>query len=235
MAPWAGRVEGARLEWERKVHALSANLGPHSIHGVVFDEEWSIGDATDDRVTVSCEFDQSRWPLGGGVRQTFAMRPGMVEITGAVKAGARSMPAALGWHPWFRRPPTADMRVRIDAARVLQTTPELIPTGRTEPVEGTTDLRAGPLLGNRRLDHVYVGARSPASIDWPDLSMQLEFHAPVATLVVYTPESGVCVEPQTAWPNPFALSASGVRGTGLVALAPGETLLAGALMRWRAR
>jgi len=91
-------------------------------------------------------------------------------------------------------------------------------------VTAREDLRSGPALGDRRLDHVYVHASGPAVVRWPDLELRIEFDRDLDTVVVHTPASGVCVEPQTMWPNAPLLAAGGVAGTGLRTLAPGEWL-----------
>jgi aldose 1-epimerase len=235
MAPWPGRVADARFEWAGQSYPLKANLTPHAIHGVVFDAQWSVDEAGADHATLSCDLDRARWPLGGRVQQAFRLRPGALEIEGVVRAGPAGMPAALGWHPWFRRPAEGAMSLQIDASEVLQTAADLIPTGRTVPVDATTDLRSQPALGARRLDHVYVDARSRAVLAWPDLVMEVAFEPPLATIVVHTPRAGVCVEPQTAWPNAFALASAGNDSTGLLCLEPDGALRARATLRWKIR
>ncbi len=118
------------------------------------------------------------------------------------------MPAALGWHPWFLRR-GGDPHVQVDAATTLATR-AMIPTGVRDAVHGRTELREGPALGRRRLDHVFVDAPSPARHRWPDLELRIEFEPPLSTVVVHTPPQAICVEPQTAWPN--ALNGHAVAG-----------------------
>ncbi|MGH2694086.1 MAG: hypothetical protein ACRDJJ_04645, partial [Actinomycetota bacterium] len=100
------------------------------------------------------------------------------------------------------------------------------------PVTGDTDLRQGPALRDRRLDHIYAPARSPAIVAWPDLELRLDFDPPIETVVVYTPPHAACVEPQTAWPNAPTLHESGIDGTGLTTVAPGGTLEATTTWTW---
>lgn len=54
------------------------------------------------------------------------------------------MPVAVGWHPWFRRSEDADMRVAVDAAHVLVTGDDLIPTGEVISVRATQICAPGP-------------------------------------------------------------------------------------------
>jgi len=75
--------------------------------------------------------------------------------------------------------------------------------------------------------------RSPALVEWPGLRLEIEFDDLLSSVVVHTRAGSFCVEPQTAWPNPVALEAAGVTGTGLVTLAAGERLAASMAWRWR--
>lgn len=124
------------------------------------------------------------------------------------------------------------MRLSVRADEVLETV-DLIPTGRRLPVGGPADLRTGPFIGDRRLDHVYVDPASPAVVRWPDLELLVEFAPPLRTLVVHSRPGAVCVEPQTAWPNAPALVSAGVSGTGLAILGAGERLRSTMTLRWR--
>ena len=82
--------------------------------------------------------------------------------------------------------------------------------------------------------YVYVGVKAPALVRWPDLELRLEFDESLNTVVVHTPAEGICVEPQTMWPNAPVLAARGVTGTGLRTLASGETLRVSERWSWRA-
>jgi galactose mutarotase-like enzyme len=140
------------------------------------------------------------------------------------------MPAALGWHPWFRR--DGDVGLLVDADAVLATR-GMLPTGKIEAVSGRTDLRRGPRLGRRRLDHAYVDARSPARVRWDGLELEMAFEPSPATVVVHTPPGAFCVEPQTAWPNALAMPAADRARNGLRLLRPGKVLRAAMTATWR--
>ena len=75
----------------------------------------------------------------------------------------------------------------------------------------------------------------PAVVRWPDLELRIDYDPTLNTVVVHTPISGVCVEPQTMWPNAPLLASRGVSGTGLRTLAPGERLHASHTWTWRPR
>jgi aldose 1-epimerase len=154
-----------------------------------------------------------------------------LEVGGYTRAG----PAGLGWHPWFARPRTGDLELMVDAREILVLDGDKVPTGAVREVTALEDLRSGPTLEDRRLDHVYVNAASPAILRWPDLELRIEYDPTLHTVVVHTPEAGVCVEPQTMWPNAPLLADRGVPGTGLRTLAPGEILRARHRWTWLPR
>jgi galactose mutarotase-like enzyme len=202
MIPWAGRVANARISQPNVM--LQPNHGRHAIHGVTYDMAWTIDRRASNAVELLCPLPTSRWPLGGVAAQRITLGRGRLELEIQVQAHDRTMPVAVGWHPWFRRPDKGDMAVYVDSARVLEMTKDLIPTGAVRGVARKVDLRNAPQLGRRRLDHAYIDVAQPARVSWPDLELTIELPHRASTVVVHTPERGVCVEPQTAWPNPFA-------------------------------
>jgi len=232
MAPWVGRLADATLAWDGASHRLPPDHGRHAIHGLVLGRPWVLIAADDSACDLEIALGPAGWPFGGHLRQSVRLTDGALRIEARLRADETAMPAALGWHPWFRRPTGGDMAVAVDAAEVLELGPDLVPTGRRIAVDPTSDLRSSPLLGDRRLDTVYVDARGPARVTWPDLDLSIQFGRPLATVVVYSPPGAVCVEPQTSWPNAVALAAAGVAGTGLVSLAPGGVLRASMTWRW---
>jgi aldose 1-epimerase len=233
MAPWAGRIEGARVPFRGRMHRVRENLPPHAIHGVAFDKPWDVLGATEDSCELTLAFPRGEWPFGGRVTQRIALSPGRLDLTAEVRATEEPMPLSLGWHPWFARPADGDLSVAVEAGEVLVTNDQLIPTGQTRPVSGDADLREGPELGDRRLDHVYVSPVGPAVVTWPDLELAIEVTRPITTIVVYTPPGAACVEPQTAWPNAPALDDRGVTSTGLLELQPGDLVTAATSFTWR--
>lgn len=154
--------------------------------------ERTVDHATDHRIALHCDLPRRRWPLGGRAEQVIELHPGQLRLTLRVRAAHEAMPVALGWHPWFARAADGDMQVRVDSDFVLATTDDLIPTGDLAPVRGDVDLRSGPRLGDRRLDHCYVGVRGHVDVGWPDLMLRIDLPAGSDTVVVHSP-SEVCV------------------------------------------
>ena len=235
MVPWAGRLANGRIPTPQGEVRIEPNLGPSAIHGLGFDASWLIVDQSETAVTMACELRGRGWPFGGEAHQTLRLGATSLDLELEVGGYTRTGPAGLGWHPWFARPRTGDLEVTVDAREVLVLDADKVPTGEVRAVTEREDLRAGPSLGDRRLDHVYVRAVGPAVVRWPDLDLRIEFGGALRTIVVHTPLQGVCVEPQTMWPNAPLLAARGVPSTGLRTLEPGERLRVAHRWTWHPR
>jgi aldose 1-epimerase len=211
MAPWPGRLANSQFDWRGGTIALTPTHGRHAIHGLGWNRRWRVVARSRTTAELALDLTFAGWPMGATVRERISLAPDRVRLEAEIIARAR-MPAALGWHPWFARG-DEPVRLRVDADRVLETV-GMIPTGRELPAAARLDLRGGAVLGRRRLDHAYVGARSPAILDWPDLRLTLSFEPSPATVVVYTPAHAICVEPQTAHPNALATGEATLLGAG---------------------
>jgi aldose 1-epimerase len=231
MAPWPGRLANGRAPWDGGEIAVTPNRLGHAIHGVTFTREWQVVEASGDSVAIECSLAPA-WPPGGRARQRLHLAPGRLEFSAEIEAGDHGMPVALGWHPWFRRDGGDDIAVELAAAGTLRTGDDLIPTGEFDAITDETTLTLGRPIGDRRLDHVYVGAGGPALVRWPDLDMMIETSPAIDTFVVHSTLTGLCVEPQTAWPDAFNSAARGNSATGSAELGPGETFAATVTWRW---
>jgi aldose 1-epimerase len=167
--------------------------------------------------------------MGGRVVERVTLSDDALILEASVEADD-AMPAALGWHPWFLR--RGEVRVELHADAVLEVD-DMIPTGRAQPPEGALDLGDGPDLGDRRIDDTYTGVRSPITIRWPDLELQMAFGPEFGSAVVYTPPDTFCVEPQTATPNALALPPAEAAAAGIRILEPGEILSTRTTLSWR--
>jgi aldose 1-epimerase len=233
MAPFVGRVRNGEISWGGRTAKLPINAGAHAIHGAVFDRPWNVLAQSLESVTLACEFAPDRWPFRGSMTHTISISRGRLTLAAEILA-EEPMPAAIGWHPWLRKD-GADVRVGVQSDSIVRLEPDLIPTGELEPVDSRTDLRARPILGDRRLDDVFVDVKSPVVVDWPDLELVMTFDRPVGTFVVFNHPDAACVEPGTAWPDSIRLAASGRTDTGLVSLAAGERLRASTVWSWTTR
>ena len=118
MAPWCGRVEGGVLESGGRTHQLPMNDEGNAIHGVLWDQAWTVEAVTDDTAVISARLEPGGWPFAGLARQLFELRDGELVTSGEVLAD-EPMPAALGWHPWFNRT-DEDPRLTIHSSHTLE-------------------------------------------------------------------------------------------------------------------
>lgn len=232
MVPWVGRLRFGRLRWRGRTADLAPNFGVHAIHGVAFDVPWQVIEASEADVTLRCTLGPSgSWPFDSTAIQVVTVTPEALEQRVEVRS-AEPMPVAVGWHPWFRRDRGEPMRVAVPAAQVLETTEGPIPTGLAVPVGAETDLRTGPELGDRRLDHAFVEVSGPCLVSWDDLELAIDAH-PLRSVVVHSPAAAVCVEPQTAWPDAIRLDGEGF-DAGLAVVEPDQPFAAWTRWSWRA-
>jgi len=222
MAPWVGELAFGHVDFRGRHAQMAPNNGRHSIHGLVTSGAWDVVDGGTDAARLSRQIPYP-WPFGGTVTQDIALDCDGITLAAEIRADDQAMPAALGWHPWFACPDPNKVRVGVNAEHVLELDDELLPTGAISPVAGDADLRSAPILGNRRLDTVYVGASSPALLQTADIELRLHFDAAIETVVVYVSPGAVCVEPWSAWPDAFRMAAAG-HPSGAVVLEPGESL-----------
>ncbi len=230
MAPWVGELSLGELEFRGTRARFPRNRGRHAIHGLVANGAWDVAHTADTSVTLLRRL-TSPWPFGGSVAQVISLDPEGITLEAEVRAGDVTMPAALGWHPWFACPDPARVRVRVAAAHELELDDELLPTGHVRDVAGDTDLRAGPVLGDRSIDSVFVDAESPALLVRPGLELKLDFDPGI--VVVYTSPGAVCIEPWSAWPDAVRMAAAGLP-SGLHVLDPGTSLLRRTRWEWSA-
>ena len=199
MVPWAGRVRHGRFRLQGRAYELPCNFGAHAIHGVGFLLPWQVDAQASDRVTLSLALPgDQHWPFGGIARQSIEVAANRVRLSLSVTAGARAMPACIGWHPWFRKPD----RLGFAPASIYPRDADGLPTLPLAPPP------PGPW------DDCFVND-APVTLHYG--AQRLRLTSNCTHWVVYDqPVHASCVEPQTGPPDAFNLAPR--------TLAPGETL-----------
>ncbi len=202
MVPWAGRLRHGRFRFSGRDHQMPLDLPPHAIHGLGYVRPWDVEPTGDLTLELGAP-----WPFGGRAVQRFTLGDASLTCTLEVHA-EESMPAQVGWHPWFARPVTFDLA----PSAMYELDAESIPTGRLVAVP------PGPW------DDCFCDLRRPPRLAWSD--------GPVVTVtssctdwVVYDrPAHAVCVEPQAGPPDALNLAPHVVE--------PGVPLVATMTLRW---
>lgn len=185
MAPWAGRVRNGRFTFDGREYRLPPNLGDHAIHGTVSAVPWERLGAS----TFTCLLEEP-WPFPGRVVQSIEVTDHAVALRLEVHADHGRMPAACGWHPWFRKEVDgAGAELDFDAGYMLERDESGIATShRVPPAPPPWDDCFGDLAG-------------PAVITWPG-AVELRIESSCDYMVVYDErDHALCVEPQTAPPD----------------------------------
>jgi aldose 1-epimerase len=222
LLPWSNRIPGGAFEHEGHAYKVPVNwTDGAAIHGLTAEAPWTPTDVDETTAEEIIDVDVGPYVVRG--RQRFALTPTHLDLTLEVVNNAdHSVPVGLGIHPWF-----VAGAIRVPAALAWPGEGPL-PEGTPQPVTGDIDLRE--LRIPPTMDRCYTGLTG-SSADVPGLTV--EWSGPVTQVVVYTGEPGwVCVEPVTMASNGFRLVAEGVDGTGVIALAPGESTAVHYRFRW---
>jgi aldose 1-epimerase len=212
MAPFVGRLEGARFPFGGREWTVPANIAPHALHGLVFDRPWTVDGAG----AIGIELD-GRWPFGGTVRQEFELRQDTLTVRATVANERRSMPAIVGFHPWFRR--------RIDGG------PEV--AYRFEPGlryvcdEDGIPQHLSTSPGPRPWDDSFTAVARPPVLHWPALDLTVE-SAASHWIVCETKPEAVCIEPLSGPVN-------GLNTHHYQIVEPGAPLEFAMTLRWAVR
>ncbi len=183
MAPWAGRIRNGAFRFNGNQYQLDLGLPPHAIHGTVYTQPWTVGDIGPTFVSMSCPLGD-QWPFGGVVHQRIELDSNQLRCTVSISADELEMPAQVGWHPWFRKPDTA----QFEFAQMYRRDASGIPDGQliTPP--------AGPW------DDCFVSPLSPIQLHYADLTVTVD--SDCDHWVIYDqPSQATCVEPQSGPPD----------------------------------
>jgi galactose mutarotase-like enzyme len=181
MAPYAGRVAGARFAFGGNAYGLPVNAPPHSAHGVVAGRSWDS--PAPGVFTTSLD---ERWPFGGWASIVIDTGATGLRLEARVGATTQAMPTNLGWHPWFRR------RIDgVDAVLVWDAD-----TGYRDE-DGITSRSLQPRDPAQRTWTAPTDGADPV-VRWPGMLDLRLSSAEARCWVVHETPDAICVEPQTA-------------------------------------
>lgn len=205
MIPWCGRIRRGHFTLDGVDHQLPINFETHSIHGVGCRSSWAVTEQTDTSVRLELRMPEDEtWPFGGIARQTISIDGARLRLEMSATALDRAMPAALGWHPWFRKPVAVDFRPSAMYRRDDEwiTVDELV------------------AVPDAPFDDCFVNT-DPVRITVPGdgRSVDLVLTSDCTEWVVFDMrDHGTCIEPETAPPDAFNIRPN--------RLEPGDTLSA---------
>ena len=141
LVPYSNRIRAASLAFEGRRHALARNFGgdhPHSIHGVGWQSEWHVVQASARRATLELVHDARNdaarawpWPFRAIQSIDLADDDERAVLTMGLtieNIGAAHFPFGLGWHPFFPR--DASTILAFDADQVWRNDDTQLPLER---------------------------------------------------------------------------------------------------------
>jgi aldose 1-epimerase len=205
MAPYAGRIRNGKLAFDGVSYELPLAMAPHAIHGTVYDVPWEVDEVTSDPDRSHCQLSvdlRAPWPFAGRLVHRITLMEGAVRQELELRA-VESMPATLGWHPWFPRTlngATGPVEWSFAGSNVsmMQRDEEGITTATLVPVP------EGPW------DDCFVGI-GEVTVRWPGLLEIVVSHDCPYMVLFDGLDHAVCVEPQTGPPNAVELTGEACR------------------------
>lgn len=237
LAPWSNRIAAGRFTFAGRPVQLRPDWPDGTaIHGVVKDRPWEILDRSP--VSARLGFESAAhpdlnwpWAFDATARYELDEQSLEVELT-IVNRDHAPMPAGLGFHPYFMRTlwdERDEVAIRTSLPGRYPAT-GMIPTGPARADDITQHLAAGRPLAPLDLDDVFAGFDQATTITWPASRIRAAISASpgLSHTVVYSPPGKpyFCLEPVTMVNDGFNRAAAGDPGTGVVVLAPGQSLSA---------
>jgi aldose 1-epimerase len=234
LVPYSNRLRAGRFSFKGRRVALPLNRPPerHSIHGQGWQVSWVPLEVRGHEATLEYRHAADSWPWAYRATQRFVLAPASLGVVLTLtNESASTMPAGLGWHPYFRRTPGTKLTAEVQA--MWQIDDEVMPTTLSAPAP-EADPTHGVTVDTVALDNCFVGWRGRAVIERPEDGVRLVMtgETPLEFLVVYTPPERpfFCAEPVSHMTDAFNLASAGRADTGTRSLEPGETLRAAVIL-----
>lgn len=226
LVPFSNRIAHGRFVFDGREVRLPCPPphAPHSIHGHGWSAPWRVDTADGATARLVYTHAPGHWPWRYSAVQAVALDPAGLTVTlELVNDGDSPMPAGLGLHPYFPKPPGTRLTARAGA--VWLNGPTILPERRV-PVPPEWDFSAGAPMDGVVIDNGFPGWDGSAVLAWPDRGLALTLRADplFGHLIVYAPPGGdfLCVEPVSHMTD--AVNRPDEPDRGLVVLPPGGRL-----------
>jgi aldose 1-epimerase len=226
LVPFSNRIGYGRFRHAGRAVQLPRNWtrDPHTIHGFGWTAPWAIAACTASTANLELAYRADGWPWSFRAVQHISVDADVLDLKLTLtNLDFEAMPAGLGQHPCFPRPPGT--RLTAATQSIWLTSADGLPERRAAvPEEWRFD--TGGALDGLDLDHVFDGWNREPVLRWPDgAGVRIAASDAARFLVVYAPAAHelVCLEPVTHVtdavnrPEPPEI-------TGYRLLPPGETL-----------
>ena len=236
LVPYSNRLFGQRLlmrNSEALTLPLNRNPGRHPVHGVGWTKRWNVESSANAHATLAYHHaPDAHWPFEHACTLTVTLTTECARFELALRNLSNdSMPAGLGFHPYFALDP--DALVRFAADSVWQQDAEGVPCS-LDPVQANPRFDFARLrpAAAVELNHCFANWTGAAELRRPlhGLTVQVTADPGLSHLVVYRPpaQRWICIEPVSHATGALSLERvnHGVRW-----LAPGATAQASMAIR----
>jgi len=227
LVPYCNRIGNGVFAFDGRTVRLSRNWenDAHPLHGQGWLLPWQVLSATTDSAALRFEHEPDEWPWHYLAEQTFVLSDSGARLGLSItNTDTRVMPAGLGFHPAFPAPP--DARLHADVIGVWLIDASVLPTEQVPAPQIFDTSGEPPVAAGAGIDHCFTGWNRKAYLTLPSSGMRLALSASeqMRWFHLYIPRgrSFFCAEPVTQMPDPFRQPR--LEQTGIVQLAPGETL-----------
>ncbi len=243
--PTPNRVRASTFTFGDEKFTFTPNDHGNFLHGLVHSADWEPGDVagSDDwaQISTSLRFEPgselySHFPVRHSLQLGVKVGNDSVRWTYTVdnSKGDKPVPFGFALHPWFMyQGPRRDTFVTIPAIDVMESTKDMLPTGKLLDLARYPeyDARQPRSLDQFYRDDVYFGVAPshPVVVDFrkPRLKIMLTASENSNHLVLYTPKGQpwFCVEEQTCSTDAHNLYAKGLKKEANLLIAqPGKKL-----------
>jgi aldose 1-epimerase len=226
--PFSNRVKDGRFSFQGRQVELVRNTPPdHPIHGHVWQRPSVLVSQSATTCELSCRYPGADWPWAYTATQRFHLAPAGLSVELELRNDSDSaMPCGFGMHPYYDR--TEGVRLQARAPVRWVGSQYLLPEW-SEPVPAAWDFsEPRPLSPLAEMDGCFGRFGGHARLEWPEKSAALDIEADsiFGVMVVYVPkdQSFFCLETVSNVNDAFNLEARGIKGNGMIVLAPGESV-----------
>lgn len=225
MAPWVNRVPGAAFDWRGRLVTLPSNFADGSaIHGQVSASPWA--DCEDGSWGIEPRSAGFPYPYAVAARAEIEASRFSYSLT-LRNTGPETMPAGLGWHPWFTSD-DATLEVRCWPTLVYEEGQDHIPVGEPRSVDERDPRFSVGFVPAWGYHSALTGLEQPrVELHWPrqGITADLAFSEGANHLMIYADEDldAIAIEPQSHAPDGHRRASRALTG-GIDALAPGAEL-----------
>ena len=238
LLPYSNRIANAQVQTPDGQVALSPHpdAAPHTLHGPAHGMAWTVQAHDASSATLVLDHPASAaWPWHFKSTMHFQLNADALQMEMTLtNLDERRMPAGLGWHPYFRHVPQAQLRYQ--ASQRWDSDADFLALSARPLPAGESFAKARALREGTMTDYL-SGWDGRLDLSLPDGDvLQMQTGPALSHLVVHRPPQGgyLCIEPVSHVANGFNLAARGVAGTGTVQLAQGESITGPMTLRLQA-